>query len=57
MEILTNYGLKEHVGLIHDNEMKKEKKCNVCGSKFYKQCSLRKHLVVHDESFTKEGKI
>ena len=26
MEILTNCGLKEHVGLIHDDEMKKGKK-------------------------------
>ena len=26
MEILTNCGLKEHVGLIHDDEMKKENK-------------------------------
>ena len=26
MEILTTYGLKEHVGLIHDDEMKKGKK-------------------------------
>ena len=26
MEILTTYGLKEHVGLIHDDEIKKGKK-------------------------------
>ena len=26
MEFLTNCGLKEHVGLIHDDEMKKENK-------------------------------
>ena len=26
MEFLTNCGLKEHVGLIHDDEMKKGKK-------------------------------
>ena len=26
MEILTTYGLKEHVGLIHDDGMKKGKK-------------------------------
>ena len=45
MEFLTNCGLKEHVGLIHENGMKKRKEiCNVCGNEFYKKCSLRKHL-------------
>ena len=31
--------------------------CNVCWNEIYKQCSLRRHFVLHDESFTKEGKI
>ena len=52
-ENFRQFGLKEHYCTILYNDVKEEM-CNVCGYKFYKKCSIRKHLVVHDDSVTKE---
>ena len=52
-ENFRHFGLKEHYCTILYNDVKEEI-CNVCGYKFYKKCSMRKDLVVRDDSVTKE---